>query len=348
MMLSEARTRTKTLYLCGAGNSEGVRLALKIRQARRPWKEIVLLDDDPNKLGESLLGVDIVGPISDLEAAESGESEVSNLVARTTTGRAAVASRILSSGVPAAKLVHPRVDILGASYDSGVVVYENAILGPETFLGPDSVVFMGAVVGHEARVGRGCVIASGAVLNARVELEDEVYVGTNASILPEIKIGRGATIGANTAVIEDVPAGATVVGVPGQILSIGGTDSTHPAEDSSTTAIATDRLHVSELEKMIATVFGDVLEIESVSLTTSFFESGGTSLLALKTVERIRHVARVDTSPIDLFRFPTIRSLALHLGGGTQVPASSTTTTNRKNHVGSARAEARRRRRRRP
>jgi len=44
-----------TLYLCGAGNPEGVRLARKINRARCRWDRIVVLDDDPSKLGQNEL-----------------------------------------------------------------------------------------------------------------------------------------------------------------------------------------------------------------------------------------------------------------------------------------------------
>ncbi len=84
------------------------------------------------------------------------------------------------------------------------------------------MVFAAAIVGHGCRLGRCCILAPGAVVNARVELGDGVYVGTNASILPDLKIGPGATIGANSAVVQDVPAGATVMGVPAQLLMPGG------------------------------------------------------------------------------------------------------------------------------
>ncbi|MEL6577883.1 MAG: hypothetical protein AAFQ81_18530, partial [Pseudomonadota bacterium] len=41
-----------------------------------------------------------------------------------------------------------------------------------------------------------------------------VVIGTGAKLLGPITVGDGARIGANAVVIEDVPAGATVVGVP--------------------------------------------------------------------------------------------------------------------------------------
>jgi serine O-acetyltransferase len=49
-------------------------------------------------------------------------------------------------------------------------------------------------------------------------LGDDVYVGTGATLAGKIKVGDGAKIAANTLVIGNVPAGATVMGVPGRIV----------------------------------------------------------------------------------------------------------------------------------
>ncbi len=51
-----------------------------------------------------------------------------------------------------------------------------------------------------------------------MNLGDGTYVGTNAAILPELTVGAWATVGACSAVITNVPAGATVMGVPSQVV----------------------------------------------------------------------------------------------------------------------------------
>lgn len=47
---------------------------------------------------------------------------------------------------------------------------------------------------------------------------DDVYIGTGATLVGKIKIGNGAKIAANTLVMSNIPAGATVMGVPGRIV----------------------------------------------------------------------------------------------------------------------------------
>jgi serine O-acetyltransferase len=66
---------------------------------------------------------------------------------------------------------------------------------------------------------------------------DDVYIGARATVVGKIKIGNGAKIAANTLVINNVPAGATVMGVPGRIIMRA------KAPQPSSAGAATDTLH---------------------------------------------------------------------------------------------------------
>jgi len=86
-----------------------------------------------------------------------------------------------------------------------------------------------AVVIHEkAKIGARCVIRAQVIVGgARPNdgpsgglpvIGDDVGIGVGAKVLGPVKIGDGALIGANAVVIHDVPAGATVGGVPARVL----------------------------------------------------------------------------------------------------------------------------------
>ena len=84
----------------------------------------------------------------------------------------------------------------------------------------------GIVIGETSEIGADCSIYHGVTLGGTTwqkgkrhpTLEDGVVVGAGAKILGPITIGQGARIGSNSVVIHPVPPGATVVGVPGQIV----------------------------------------------------------------------------------------------------------------------------------
>ncbi|MCK0438396.1 non-ribosomal peptide synthase/polyketide synthase [Gordonia alkaliphila] len=65
-----------------------------------------------------------------------------------------------------------------------------------------------------------------------------------------------------------------------------------------------------ETEEVLAAVFADVLGVERVGVTESFFDAGGNSLSAMRVVARAGEVLGVDLSIRDLFDHPTVRELA--------------------------------------
>lgn len=317
-----------TLFLCGAGNSEGVRLALAVNQASPQWERIVLLDDDAGKRGERKLGVEVVGPLSDLRHADRATDAAVNLVARTTAGRRAVRERILAMGVPIAPMVSADVELGGVELASDVIIYRHATLGPESVIREGAVVFMGAVVGHECVVGPGSVIAANAVLNARVLLDEGVYAGSSSTVIPEMRIGAWATIGAGSLVLQDVPAGASVLGVPAEIVycrdDLPGTEvasGTAPMVHSVTAPVA---LSVPALKVLISEAWSAVLG-QSTNVDVCFFDAGGTSLCALHVRERLLASAGIKLAVTDIYRFPTVRALAEHLARGDASVASVAT-----------------------
>jgi sugar O-acyltransferase (sialic acid O-acetyltransferase NeuD family) len=208
----------KTLYLCGAGNVEGIRLAIVVNQAQKRWDRIAILDDDASKLGRKILGIEVIGPFSLLGQTDPRSAEAVNLVTRTTRGRHLASQKIRQYEVPFASLIHPGVDTTGVEFQGDITVYQNVSFCAGARVETGCVVLTGAVVGHGCHMARCCVVAPGAVINARVDLGEGVYLGTNASILPDLKVGAWATIGANSAVIQNVAPGTTVMGVPAQVL----------------------------------------------------------------------------------------------------------------------------------
>jgi serine O-acetyltransferase len=104
---------------------------------------------------------------------------------------------------------------------TGVEIHPGASIGRRLFI--DHA--MGVVIGETAEVGDDVMLYHGVTLGGRSmervkrhpTVEDGVTIGAGARVLGPVVIGKGAQIGANAVVVKDVPPGAVVVGVPGQV-----------------------------------------------------------------------------------------------------------------------------------
>ncbi|GMT39427.1 MAG: serine acetyltransferase [bacterium] len=105
---------------------------------------------------------------------------------------------------------------------TGIEIHPGAIIGCRFFIDHG----MGVVIGETAEIGNDCTLYHGVTLGGtswkkgkrHPTLEDNVVIGAGAKILGPITIGASAKIGSNSVVVKDVPAMATVVGIPGHIV----------------------------------------------------------------------------------------------------------------------------------
>ncbi|WP_138500711.1 non-ribosomal peptide synthetase, partial [Nostoc sp. PA-18-2419] len=65
----------------------------------------------------------------------------------------------------------------------------------------------------------------------------------------------------------------------------------------------------TEIEKTIANIWQEILNIENIGIDDNFFELGGHSLLLIQVHNKLRGIFKSDLSVLDLFRYPTISSL---------------------------------------
>jgi len=80
----------------------------------------------------------------------------------------------------------------------------------------------GVVIHPDARIGPNCLlfqqVTIGSAHGGVPHIEGHVDIGAGAKVLGAITVGAHARIGANAVLVNDVPAGATVVGIPGRIV----------------------------------------------------------------------------------------------------------------------------------
>jgi serine O-acetyltransferase len=109
---------------------------------------------------------------------------------------------------------------------TGIEIHPGARIGRRFFIDHGA----GVVIGETAEIGDDVLMYTGAILGGTSSertkrhptIGNGVVIGSHAVILGNITVGDEAKVGSGSVVIESVPAGATVVGVPGRVVRING------------------------------------------------------------------------------------------------------------------------------
>ncbi|WP_439566557.1 non-ribosomal peptide synthetase, partial [Gloeocapsopsis crepidinum] len=96
----------------------------------------------------------------------------------------------------------------------------------------------------------------------------------------------------------------------------------------------------SEIEKAIAQVWQQVLQLEKVSIHDNFFDLGGHSIMMLQVNNKLRHILQRDISVVSMFQHPTIHSLAQSLNQQLSPPMFGKTQNRAQKQIASMRRQS--------
>ncbi|MEA3193932.1 MAG: serine O-acetyltransferase [Betaproteobacteria bacterium] len=163
---------------------------------------------------------------------------------------------------------------------TGIEIHPGATIGRRFFIDHG----MGVVIGETAEIGDDVTLYHGVTLGGtswnkgkrHPTLGDGVVVGAGAKILGPIAIGNGAKVGSNAVVVKNVPAGATVVGIPGRVVEECSAEEAArfaayavvaDQDDPYAKAIQTLVEHSRELEKSLANMKDRLVRLERIEAT---------------------------------------------------------------------------------
>ncbi|ABQ28230.1 acetyltransferase [Geotalea uraniireducens] len=202
------------VVILGAGGHARVLLEA-LRSASRQVAGIV--DADPARIGETVMGVLVIGTDEKVFDFRTNEIELVNGIGSvaSTAKRVELFAAFKAHGYRFATVVHPSAVIASdAELAEGAQIMAGAVIQAGASIGMNSIVNTRAAVDHDCRIGAGVHIAPGVTLSGDVRVDDDVHIGTGATVIQGVHISGKSVVGAGSVVLRDVPGGVTVYGVP--------------------------------------------------------------------------------------------------------------------------------------
>ncbi len=183
------------------------------------WDVIGFADDDPSKLGTTVLGipVTVIGPENAILFCR--ERPASFVVAvGTNATRKRLFLRLVEAGLTAAAVRHPSAQVAaGVVLGTGSVVFAGVIINPDARVGDNAIVNTGVIVEHDCVIGAHAHLSPGVRLGGSVTVGEGVHLGVGVAVRNNIEIGSWSVIGVGAAVVTGIPDRVVAFGVPARV-----------------------------------------------------------------------------------------------------------------------------------
>jgi serine O-acetyltransferase len=153
--------------------------------------------------------------------------------------------------------VLPRVISNVSRFVTGIEIHPGARIGEGLFIDHG----MGVVIGETAEIGDDCHLLQGVTLGGtsthrtkrHPTLGNGVIIGAGAKLIGAVEVGDNARIGAGSVVVTNVPANATVVGVPGHVVAFHdpGSETTVKLPDPEWDRIDALERHIERMDRRL-------------------------------------------------------------------------------------------------
>lgn len=207
----------RVLILGAGGHAQIVAdILLRSHDAGSRAVPIGYLDDDPQLLDKTFLGLPVLGPLSHLAAVEQDAVIVA---IGDNTIRRQLFEQLRQQGECFATAIHPRAILApNAQVGPGTMICAGVVVNTGSVIGANVILNTGCTVDHHNRIGDHAHIAPGVHLGGEVTIGEGTLIGIGATVMPCCRIGAWSVVGAAALVHHDLPAYVTAVGVPAQVV----------------------------------------------------------------------------------------------------------------------------------
>lgn len=202
------------IYCAGGLGSEVMDLARRINLRSSRWEHLCFIDDV--RSAPFFYGVEVYPFDRVLDIFPMGSFEV--VIANGEPAvREKLYGKLREHRIPLATLIDPSAIVSdSAQIGSGVALFGFTVVSSRVLLSDNSIFYPHTFVGHDCRIQAHCVVAAGVNIGGHCTIGQSSFIGMGATIRQNTAVGRHVIIGMNAAVTKQIPNDVVAYGVPAQ------------------------------------------------------------------------------------------------------------------------------------
>lgn len=174
--------------------------------------------DLPEKVGETIEGVPIIGGDNDLAKWREKGIEYA-FISVGSIGDTRLRQQLFEEAKKLGfifPIIKDQTAIISesAQIKEGTFIGKGTIINNSVTIGKLAIINSGAIIEHDSTIGDFCHIAPGTTLSGSVTIGNFTHIGTNTTIIQGIEIGKKTIIGAGSVVIQNIGNNKVAFGNP--------------------------------------------------------------------------------------------------------------------------------------
>lgn len=165
--------------------------------------EIVGILDIKEKVGQKVLGYEIIGDDEDIEKySKEGYFFLITLgQIKTPDLRVKIFETLKSMNAKIATVISPLAYVSKhAEIAEGTIIMHHALVNADSKIGQNCIINSKALIEHDTVIENHCHISTGAIVNGNVSISEKSFVGSNSTIVHGAKVTENSFIKAGSLV----------------------------------------------------------------------------------------------------------------------------------------------------